>query len=198
MSAPTDSPTWAATGFATSPDPATRALGFLPGQRPPTQTVNYLLGLVASWIVYLAALAGRWRWVPAGSGKPVLVGAASLDAGGNGGLDFTGPGDSVNFPLEFLNVGDQITSYGLTVQVNSSAVNMQISLVRLDGHGGSTILDSQAVNPLGSTSFQKITFGFVTTIIVADGCSHHLQVTFGNAFTAGKIQTFGVLTVPTV
>lgn len=152
-----------------------------------------MIALIGTWVNYIYSLVGRWHWYPAAVANlvsPFTIGSVAIDDT-VGGLLLTCPTDGIaRFPFK-LSTGNLVAGYGLAVKVSNSAAILSVNLVQHDGLGSANIIDSQSVNPLGSTGWQKITFVPVGTITGQMGSAYVLEVTVSNLTGTSQIQTVG-------
>lgn len=190
MSAPA-AITWAATGAITTPSADKQALGFVPNERPPAQTLNWVLNLLALWVTYLAAHAGvGWRWfTPRGDLVNVTrsgsgyIGSYVTIASTNGAIG----GIQLN-----VTVGQTIDQFGCNCMTSSILSPLTMALYRVEiATGIATALPtaSGTTTPFSDTVngvFQKHTAALTTPEVVQDGCAYYFDLAM-NAGNAGPI-----------
>lgn len=196
MAKPATDPRWIASGEIATPSTPKQDGGWLPGEKPPSQFLNWFMNLVYQWCLYLKNFGDHAQvftetvelqypkvietsiqiGVCLDSVKPVNISGTGATTGPNG-VEFFGTGSdiTVNIPLP-SHVGYKLTGikfwgFGLS-GVNSTDWEF---IVKKMGPGTSADIATDTTAPIPTGAFND-TFAVSTTKLVA-GESLYLTLT---------------------
>lgn len=152
MARPTDSPRWARTSggtpsaLLTTPTILKLDTGFAAGEKPPAQTINYILDNHARWLAFLDLQLGQT--VAFGDGND---GAATID--GSNTFSWAAKVGSVYTLNRDVNLTTVILGSGVTVNTNGWI----FSAWSVDATAGTNVLCADGLNGSGQTGGAGIT-----------------------------------------
>lgn len=172
MAQPTEKPRWADVGGdIIEPNTGKKDVGFVGGERPLAQFLNWLFNLIYLWILWLISLTQETLTLHSALGQAVNCDFKNI----NGGYwEVTGAPGEVRIPIE-SKLGYKITSWSVYIKDTVSVVDADLNKSSMPG-GAEVKIGSTVISAANSTD-QTLSHTLVTAETMVVGTAYYIKVT---------------------